>query len=349
MKKLHILGLMTLAAAAFTSCEADKDPVLITPSSFDLETPAYANSALILETADTLTIDCKAPGYNLSVVPSYQVEVSLNSGFGDSRSDIPSVVALNPAAQTPTSVEITAKQLNQAILDMRGITEESQYTDEGTRAVYLRVISSIGIAAATRVVSNTVTLTEVQDYYPAPEISFLWTPGDANGWNHDSCLKLVSSDGKEYTGFVYLKGGFKFTDVAGWDGTNYGDGGEGKLSTSGGNINTPDTGEGLYYATVNVAKLTYKFEYIQSVNCPGDPNGWDPSVVMSTTDYTHYTYTSDALGGSQFKFAFNGSWTLNLGGAVDNLQFNGGNLVAPSGVSTVTLDFTTYPYSATFE
>ncbi|MDE6377219.1 MAG: hypothetical protein K2K72_00570, partial [Duncaniella sp.] len=63
MKKLHIFGLMTLAAAALSSCEADKDPVLVTPSSFDLETPAYANQPVVLENEETLTLDCQAPAY----------------------------------------------------------------------------------------------------------------------------------------------------------------------------------------------------------------------------------------------------------------------------------------------
>lgn len=353
MKKLHIFGLMTLAAAAFSSCEADKDPVLITPSSFELETPAYANQVVTLEDEESLDLKCVAPAYNLTVVPTYQVEVSLSSGFGAGRadSDVPSVVILNPSAQTATSIELSAKELNRAILDMRGITEEADYTDEGTRSVYLRVISSIGVAAATRVISSTVTLSQVQDYYPAPEVTFLWTPGDANGWNHGACLRIASTDGKVYEGFIYIKGGFKFTDTDGWDGTNYGSAGDGLLSTDGGagNIDTPATGEGLYYATVNIAKLSYKLQYIESVNCPGGPNGWNAATAMSTTDYVHYTYENAGLGGSEFKFAFNGSWDMNLGGAADNLQFNGGNLMAPAGATKVTLDFTTYPYSATFE
>ncbi len=343
---------MTLAAAALVSCEADKDPVLITPSSFELETPAYANQVVKLEDETSLTLQCVAPAYNLEVVPVYQVEASLSSSFGAGRADdIPAVVILNPSAQTPTSVEISAKELNQAILDMRGVTDESDYTNEGTRAVYLRVISSIGVAAATQVLSSTVTLAQVQDYYPAPEITFLWTPGDANGWNHGNCLRISSTDGKVYEGFVYLKGGFKFTSEDGWSAINYGNGGDGILSTDGGagNIDTPDTGEGLYYATVNVAKLTYKLQYMASVNCPGDFNGWDVSTTMSTTDFVHYTYTNAGLGDSQFKFAFNANWSINLGGAADNLQYNAGNLVAPSGATKVTLDLTTYPYSATFE
>lgn len=343
---------MTLAAASLASCEADKDPVLVTPSSFELETPAYANQVVTLEDETSLTLECAAPDYNLSVVPTYQVEASLSSDFGASRAaDVPSVVLLNPSTQTATEVELSAKELNQAILDMRGIVEEADYTDEGTRAVYLRIISSIGVSAATQVVSNTVTLDKVQDYYPAAEISFLWSPGDANEWNHGASLKLASTDGQEYTGFVYLKGSFKFTNTDGWDGTNYGSAGEGLLSTDGGagNIDTPATGEGLYYATVNVTKLTYKLQYIASVNIPGGFNGWDPSTEMSTTDYTKYTYTNAALGGNEFKFAFNASWDMNLGGAVDNLEFNGGNLTAPGGATKVTLDFTTYPYSASFE
>ncbi|MDE6378515.1 MAG: hypothetical protein K2K72_07210, partial [Duncaniella sp.] len=103
------------------------------------------------------------------------------------------------------------------------------------------------------------------------------------------------------------------------------------------------------YATVNIAKLSYKLQFIESVNIPGGFNGWNPETAMSTTDYTHYTYSNAELGGNEFKIAFNGSWSMNLGGAVDNLQFDGGNLMAPSGATKATLDFTTYPYSISFE
>ena len=48
-------------------------------------------------------------------------------------------------------------------------------------------------------------------------------------------------------------------------------------------------------------------------------------------------------------FAFNNSWDLNLGGAIDALEFGGGNMVGESGEVTVTLDLSKLPYTATFE
>lgn len=354
MKKIHIFGLMTLAAVATTSCEAEKDPVLVTPSSFTLETPAYANQLITLEPGETLEFQCADPAYNLTVAPSYQVEVSLSSDFGESQDPDPDAdpasVILTPTESHSTTVQISQSALAQAILDMRGIVDIDGYTDEGPRPVFVRIIAQISQAAATRVYSNSIVLAMVQDFFPAPEEKFLWTPGNSNGWNHANAQKLISTEKDIYEGFMYIDGEYKFTDTDGWDGTNYGIGaGAGTLSPTGGNLPLPEQGAGLYYATVNTAKLTYKLTLIATVNIPGGFNDWNVNTTMSTTDHLHYTYSGSGIGGQEFKFAFNSGWDMNLGGAVDNLQFNGSNLVAPGGATKVTLDLSTYPYSATFE
>ncbi len=330
--KLHIFGLMALAVAGLTSCEADKDPVLQEPTEFKVNTPPFVNQLYDLSPDGVMEITCSQPNYGLALAPTYTAEVSIFPDFGESlpapapddEDAIPYSVLI--ATNNPYSavMEIPENAIAVAICEMRGITEEAQYTDEGPRPLYVRVIAQVADQLSTRIVSDPITFPKVQGYFASnvAALDVLYTPGNSNGWSHDN-----------------------------WDGVNYGSTGvEGELSDDGGagNLMLPAQGEGLYYAQVNTNDLTYTLTYISAVNIPGGFNGWDITSTMTSTDYLHWTITAD-LNGEELKFAFNNSWDLNLGGAIDALEFGGGNMVGESGEVTVTLDLSKFPYTATFE
>lgn len=183
---------------------------------------------------------------------------------------------------------------------------------------------------------------ENQTYEFVPQYDYLWTPGDANGWNHNQCAKLVGAiGGTNFKGFSNLSGGFKFTDQAGWGGTNYG-GADGKLDTAGGNIPVP--APGFYYLNANTADLTYKLEPITSVGLIGDFNGWGGQSNM-TANGTVYTGQVTLTEGQTFKVRMNDDWGINLGGDTRNLTFDGANIALPAGTYTVTLDLGTLPFT----
>lgn len=359
--KLHIFGLMALAVAGLTSCEADKDPVLQDPTEFKVNTPPFVNQLYDLSPEGVMEITCSQPNYGLALAPSYNAEVSIYPDFGASlpapdpedEDAIPYSVIIAPNDPFSAVMEIPENAIAIAMCEMRGITEKDQYTDEGPRPLYIRVIAQIAQQPSTRIVSDPITFPQVQGYFASnvKVLDVLYTPGDANGWNQTNSQWLESYEEGKYRGFVYLKGAFKFTNAPDWDHINYGSTGtEGELSTDGGagNLNTPAEGEGLYYAEVNTKELTYTLTHISNVGIPGAFNGWDVNSSMTSTDFLHWTITAD-LNGEEFKFAFNNDWKLNLGGAIDALEFGGDNLAGEAGEVTVTLDLSKLPYTATFE
>lgn len=182
-------------------------------------------------------------------------------------------------------------------------------------------------------------------------VPFLYTPGDANGWNQGASQMLFTSDYENYYGYAVLSpNGFKFTNAPDWDHTNYGDSGsEGVLSNDGGagNLSVPEYG--LYWCHVNTVSLTYDVTYIETIGVIGDATaeGWDASTPL-TPSADFLTWTGNIVfKGGEFKFRANNGWDINLGGTMQDLQQGGDNLPSPGeGTYTVTLNLGQLPYSA---
>lgn len=190
---------------------------------------------------------------------------------------------------------------------------------------------------------------ETLTYSFAPAFENLYTPGDANGWNHGGSQMLSTTDYANYYGFANLStSGFKFTSAADWDHINYGDGGEeGKLSTDGGAGNLTVAESGLYWCDVNIAALTWNATKIETIGVIGSFNGWGESLALTTEDGIFWTGTVTFNAGDEFKFRCNNDWAINLGGEDQYaLVPNGANLKATeAGTFIVTLDLSVVPYA----
>ena len=184
-------------------------------------------------------------------------------------------------------------------------------------------------------------------------IEQLYTPGDANSWSQANSDRLFTTDYTNYAGYAHVKGNFKFTSALNWDGINYGFAGDGKLSNDGGAGNLVAPAEGLCFLQTNIASLTY------SISAPvttygligaATPNGWDASTAL-TPSANEMVWEGDvAMKGGEYKFRANDAWDINLGGSIDNLTQDAGNLMfsEPDGTYHVVLDLSTYPAKATF-
>lgn len=193
---------------------------------------------------------------------------------------------------------------------------------------------------------------ETLTYSFASAFDNLWTPGDANGWNHGGSQMLSTTDYANYYGFANLStGGFKFTSAADWGHINYGDAGDGKLSTDGGagNLTVPESG--LYWCNVNIAALTWKATKIETIGVIGSFNGWAESLALTSEDGLIWVGTITLNEGDEYKFRCNNDWAINLGGADEyNLVPDGANLKAPAtGTFTITLDLSVVPYACYLE
>ena len=173
----------------------------------------------------------------------------------------------------------------------------------------------------------------------------LYVPGGHNGWNPGAAPVVYSPNlDWKFDGYVYMEAGneFKFTSTPDWNGTNYGDGGNGALSTDGGagNLTVPETG--FYRLTVDLSKEPYTYT-ATSTNWGliGDATagGWDASTPMTLNAATgEWTVTTTLAGGASFKFRANDGWDINLGGDVNNLTYGGDNIpVISDGTYLITL------------
>lgn len=379
MNRLHIYGMMALAVAGLVSCEPDDSPKIQEPTEFVLNTPPFADQLYALKRGNTIELTCSQPNYGLTVAPEYNVEISLYEDFGESQAPVnpendeavPNSVMITPVDPNNAVITIEDRAVADAILAMRGITEEIQYTP-ATQPLYIRAIASINNQAITRIVSNTITLAAVQDYFSLePEMPLLYTPGNSNGWNHENSMKLLgyeqdaaTGEWIKYRGLVYLNGEFKFTSQPNWDGVNYGSAtdpataiSEGALSTDGGakNLMLPADGAGLYFADVDVKALKFTLTYVSSFGLVGDFQGWNaksPTEMEHSDDFKKWTVTADFGNGGGFKAIINGpttEWKINYGGPADEMSFDGPNLDIAGGSHTVTVDLSEIPYKTTIE
>ena len=181
-------------------------------------------------------------------------------------------------------------------------------------------------------------------------IDNLYTPGDSNNWSQAASQLLFTKDYANYYGYANLNSIFKFTSAPNWGGINYGNAGEGVLSTDGGAGNLTVAEPGLYWLHVNLAALTYEATLVKTIGLIGDatPNGWDASTAL-TPSADNLVWTGEVtFGAGEFKFRANNEWTINLGGSMDDLQQDGGNLASPgAGTYAVTLDLSKLPYTCT--
>ena len=185
------------------------------------------------------------------------------------------------------------------------------------------------------------TISEVADF------DYLYTPGDSNGWSQDASQKLFTDNYVNYHGYAYLSGGFKFTPQPDWS-SEFGMGPEeGTLVTSGGG-NIPVETPGLYWVEVNIDALTYTLTPITAIGMIGGFNDWGGDVELTPSeDFLTWTGTLTLTAAGEWKFRMNNGWDYNLGGELDNLVPNGGNINTAAGTYTVTLDLSNLPYSAT--
>ena len=245
------------------------------------------------------------------------------------------------------------------------IESEIEWAIKGTNTSYMGVASETDQTVGSLVASEGWCKTpgngpyellvnmETLTYSFAPAFENLWTPGDANGWNHGGSQMLFTSDYTTYVGFANLSAnGFKFTSAADWSHINYGNAGEeGMLTTDGsaGNLTVPESG--LYWCNVNIDALTWTATKIETIGVIGSFNGWAESLALTSEDGLFWTGTITLNEGDEYKFRCNNDWAINLGGVDEyTLVPNGANLKAPAaGTYTITLDLSVVPYACYLE
>lgn len=171
----------------------------------------------------------------------------------------------------------------------------------------------------------------------------MYVPGGYQGWSPETAPTLYSKNFDfKYEGYVDFNEPteFKFTSAPNWDGTNYGDGGDGTLSTSGDNLSITDAG--YYKVNVDLSGSPYTYELTKTdwgLIGSATNGGWDNSTPMTYDSSTKKWTATTTLIAEEFKFRANNGWDINLGGDMNNLSYGGDNIkITEEGTYLVTLD-----------
>lgn len=306
MKNILKYSMLIVAAMMMlTSCSDDRDsnPVLLTPETFVLNTPAYANQAIDLVNSDSVSLSWSQPDYGgFPVSTQYHIEISATNEWTISNKE----EAADDTGETQCNyyifehidyackAKVAAADLDKAIIIMCNYESEEDIPAEG-QEVYARVKANT--AGAPEITSNVVKFlvtpyyTELKD---AP-IQIWWLTGNfiaTNHWTNTGSKENppygdmgmipmypqpgadVDKDGNtilEYSGWFIGGEGFKIIAPEGLTNWNYGMcGGDetgGQTYRDGGddpgNIQVSEAG--YYRILLNTATKTMTMEKIESI------------------------------------------------------------------------------------
>lgn len=184
----------------------------------------------------------------------------------------------------------------------------------------------------------------------------LYLPGDYQGWDPSaaSCYTITSAARDfKYSGVYYFPANthFKFLDGNKWGDPEFGVTGDAdviwtadKSSASfslvnSGAQNVPIANAGYYRVSVDTKKLTCTF--VKSgweVIGDATPGGWDKGTLMTYDPATKKWSVDVTMVDGAFKFRWDASWTINLGGTAGALTQDGANIAVTAGTYTIVLD-----------
>jgi len=167
---------------------------------------------------------------------------------------------------------------------------------------------------------------------PVGAYGLLYVPGDYQGWSPATASTLGSpkNDGA-YEGYINFPAGgtfqFKFTTTPDWSNA-LGDGGNGTLSASGGNLTVPSAG----YYKINASTTANTWSATKTTwgligSFAGSGWGTDTDMTFDAGSNT-WSATITLAAGDEFKFRANHDWGLNYGdtGADGSLEAGGDNI-----------------------
>lgn len=219
--------LLICAVCFFTACSDDNDenPVVKSPTTFHLNTPALAaNGIYDLTHSKSIELTCSQPDYGYPAVTRYTVEVATSADMSDAR-------ALS-GSYTTAKIEVDAAELASTLTELYLVKGMSEHQFPLTASVYIRVKAVQTTAdnkeiEGTAITSNTIELSKVYFAFSLPPVTVpekLYLVGSFNKWSWDNALEMIPVNGSPniFWHLVYLDGegnsaGVKFNSDKVWN------------------------------------------------------------------------------------------------------------------------------------
>ncbi len=207
-------------------------------------------------------------------------------------------------------------------------------------------INSKGTAYGNNIKIKTVT--DIQKLYVPG--GYQAASGYGNGdWKPENAPFIMNTtDNKVLEGYVYFANAseFKLTSAPDWAHDNYGDGGNGALSTSGGNLSVPEAG--LYWIKADLVNLTYSATKVDWRLIGDAVGGWadDNEIDMVYNKSLKRLVATATFVDGSFKMRGNRNWDINFGdhGADGTLEYGGDNMSVSAGTYTFMADLSNREY-----
>ena len=241
------------------------------------------------------------------------------------------------ATYSTNQLKISAAEMDRSLIILNEWFDAETFpTTEQT--VFVRIMSSISTVSGYEAYSEPVEIRYLPYYMEVSlEPKTMYVVGDHNGWAaNDDAPRLIATDeaGMIFHGYAQLNTQFKFMTTDSWADPNYG-GGSGTLALGGGNITaTP----GFYQIDANLNTMTYSLRTCTwgIVGSVFDSE-WKTEVQLTYNSSTGALEADVEFSAGQFKFRQDGAWDYSLGGSLDELVYDGGNITASPGRYTVRL------------
>lgn len=331
---------------ALVSCK--NNDAVVTTSNAKIGTLSSSTTTLTLDRTRTsdatsvLDLNFTASQYNYSAVVTNNIQID---SVGDNWKN-PQVIAMPAKVYTKG---FSTVDLNNLLLKI--------VPGNTTSKVNVRIQYQLSSYVSNY--SNVITMTVT----PFIATSWVWVPGDYEGWNNagGALDSLVSPNGDgKYYGIINIPAGgtgeFKIIPVKGSWNVAYGDGGDGSLSTSGGNLKA--TAGAQYYITADMNKKTYTLAKADYYSITGNAvvgGDWGVDEFMKFVNDGNNNWVSKlalqtVAAGGGFKIRQDAQWTNSWGlssTAGVLTSSSGGNLtVSANGTYTVTFNMAPTVYGS---
>lgn len=297
-----------------------------------ISTPVTATTLVVTpaDSAAMLSIQWSKANYGVNAVLSYFVQIdSAGNGFKKS------LILLSSKSDT---LLLSNGAFNNRLLIGLGLAPNAVSTIDIRVGVSLSGKDTVFSKPITMVITTFKQLAPLQ----------LYVPGSYQNWSPSTAPKVYPVTTFTYEGFVYISGNsyFKFTSDPDWNHVNYGDAGNGNLTTNGLAGSMSIVAPGYYKLNADIKNLTYSAINIRTFGIIGTatPQGWNGSTPMTYNQSNGTWSVTVNLVPGALKFRANDAWDINYGPADVNaltgllIQTNDAITIPAAGSYTITMD-----------
>lgn len=326
--------MITALAVAFAACKKEDKATIATNIIVPVISSPTTGTNLVVTAADSgqnLAFTWSKANYGVTAVLSYFVQVdSAGTNFRKS--------IIFPAAGADT-LKMTNGSFNTRLMSGLGLAINA------VSSIDVRI--GVSLAGKDTVYSKPVTMVVTTFKVLAPPQ--LYVPGSYQNWSPSTAPLIYPVTTFAYEGFVYMSTSgnyFKFTSAPDWNHINYGDGGNGTLTTNGLAGSEAASSAGYYKLNADIKNLTWSAALIKTFGAIGTatPQGWNGSTPLTFNTSTNLWSATINLVPGAIKFRANDAWDINYGPADVNaltgtlVQTNNAVTITTAGSYTVTMD-----------